>query len=80
MRTSKKKTRVYWLANVFPSIVLAMALLQFFLPDKMRPEMWIGVVGSLVATYFGLLKQWIDHDKMFKDLFIEFNTRFDGMN
>ncbi len=80
MRTSKKKTRVYWLAGVFALIVTGMALLQFFVPDKMKPEMWIGVIGSMGAIYFGLLGHWMNQDKMFKELFLELNARFDKMN
>jgi hypothetical protein len=80
MKTSKKKTRVYWLISVFAFIVLGMAWLQFFYPLQMKPEMWIGVIGSLVAIYFGLLRHWMDHDKMFKELFLELNARFDKMN
>ena len=80
MRTSKKKTRVYWLVVIFAVIASGMALLQFFFPHKMKPEMWVGVIGSMVAIYFGLLGHWMNHDKMFKELFLELNARFDKMN
>ena len=80
MKSSKKKTRVYWLLAVFVIIVSGMALLQFFFPHKMKPEMWVGVIGSMVAIYFGLLGHWMNHDKMFKELFLELNARFDKMN
>lgn len=80
MNASKKKTRVFWLVSVFIVIVLLMSLFQFCFPKEMKPEMWIGVIGSMVAIYFGLLRHWMDHDKIFKELFLELNARFDTMN
>ena len=76
----KKNSRLIWLIAVFVLIVLGLSLLQYHFSEKMKPEIWAGVLGSYVAIYFGLVRHWIDHDTMFKELFLELNARFDDMN
>jgi len=37
----------------------------------------LGLVASIVAIYFGILKQQIESDKLFKELFESFNEKYD---
>jgi hypothetical protein len=77
-RKGARRTRI--LVGIFILLVIALCLSQYFLPDIMKPEIWLSILGAYSAIYLGLLKQWMDHDKMFKELFLEFNHRFDKMN
>ncbi len=65
---------------VFAGLIILLSALQFFLEEYMKPEIWLSVLGGYTAIYLGLLKQWMDHDKMFKELFLEFNQRFNDLN
>lgn len=56
-------------------LVVACLLLYF---RKIEAQIFIGIVASIIAVYFGLLKQKIDHDRMFKELFESLNCRYNG--
>jgi hypothetical protein len=80
MWNRKCLTRIALAFIIFIFPIVVMLLLQWANPEMMKAEVWIGVLGTCVAFYFGLLRQWLDHDKMFKELFSEFNMRFDALN
>jgi len=37
----------------------------------------IGVYGSIITLYYGILKQQLENDKVFKEIFETFNKRYD---
>ena len=45
-----------------------------FIDDKL----FIALIGVVITFYFGFLKYKIENDKIFKELFIDFNGRYDN--
>lgn len=39
-------------------------------------ELFLSSIGVAITTYLGILKQKIDDDKIFRELFISFNQRY----
>lgn len=77
--TSKENIRISITTGFFVLIVVA-AGATIWLDFKVPPEIILSVVGGYSALYFGLTKHWMEKDKMFKDLFEDFNARFNSMN
>lgn len=60
-------------------LLFVSVLIVIFIKDSggvITFEIFAGILGSLFAAYFGTLKQTIDNDKVFKDLFKSFNSRY----
>ena len=45
---------------------------------QINTQVIVGIFASIVAIYYGYQKQKIENDKMFKDLFESFNTKYNG--
>ena len=43
---------------------------------QVNTAMAIGIMGVFVSFYFGILKYKLENDKIFKDLFVTFNERY----
>jgi len=41
-------------------------------------KVFIALLGSIISFYFGSLKMKIENDKIFKELFQEFNNKYDS--
>lgn len=85
MRMAKKHPRQWGPIIVFLVIIwFLLSLPQWYSTIDDNTEVWsniwLGVIGGAATIYLGLIKQWMDHDKMFKELFLEFNKRFDDLN
>jgi hypothetical protein len=85
MRLAKKLKRQGLPIIVFIGLIVFLLCLPQCSPSidddsQTWSNIWLGVIGGAATIYLGLLKQWMDHDKMFKELFLEFNKRFDDLN
>lgn len=85
MIIAKKQTRQWGPIIVFLVIIgFLLSLPQWYSTIDDNTEVWsniwLGVIGGAATIYLGLIKQWMDHDKMFKELFLEFNQRFNDLN
>jgi len=45
-----------------------------------RPELLLSCIGALAGFTHFLYRQHLDETKLFKELFVEFNARYDKMN
>src|SRR5579863_8362248 len=54
----------------------------FFFKDwlRLKPELLLTVVGGIAGLTYFLYRQHIDETKLFKELFTEFNRRYDDLN
>ena len=65
----------YALISVIALFIAALSLLPFC---KWKP--FLAVAGVILSFAFGIQKQNLEETKLFKDLFEQFNNRYDGMN
>ena len=69
-----------WYPFVFLlSIGVVAACWHRFLPDH-RPELLLSGIGTVAAFTYFLYRQHLDETKLFKELFAEFNARYDSLN
>ncbi|MEI7502680.1 MAG: hypothetical protein WCJ61_05305 [Paludibacter sp.] len=72
---------IYWFKRNLIHIITAISLIVssciFFL-EIIKVELFLGLIGSTATLYFGVLKYQIENDKMFMELFISFNKRYDS--
>jgi len=70
--------RHYW----WIVIVVAGLLIYWIHADGKDPDLklTLTVIGSVISGVFFVQKQKLEELKMFKDLFVEFNRRYDSMN
>lgn len=65
-----------------PEIEILLAFLGFIIPiflyqiNLIDEKVLLGIWGSVASLFFGSLKLKIENDKFFKDLFSEFNSRY----
>lgn len=59
---------------------LAIIGLGLSLPDILRPSLIITILGGIISSIYLVQKQKLEELKLFKDLFTEFNHRYDQMN
>jgi hypothetical protein len=45
-----------------------------------RPELLLSGIGAIAGFIYFLYRQHLDETKLFKDLFVEFNARYDKLN
>ena len=45
-----------------------------------RPELLVSAVGAVAGFTYFLYRQHLDETKLFKELFVEFNIRYDALN
>jgi len=55
------------------------ACLVFF-SDRQRPELLLSGIGIVAGLAYFLYRQHLDETKLFKELFIEFNHRYEEMH
>lgn len=61
-------------------VVFFTAVLYFYYKYKLETAIFAALVSGIITSYWAVNKQWLDQDQAFKDLFREFNKRFDDMN
>lgn len=52
----------------------------FYFGAAHRPELLISAVGGIAGFAYFLYRQHLDETKLFKELFTEFNAKYDAMN
>src|SRR3546814_10593333 len=78
MKPKITMNRIY---RILPTIVVALSLFLVFLLrycDTISDQALLGLIASIATIYFGILKQQIESDKLFKELFESFNERYDS--
>lgn len=48
--------------------------------EQQKPELLLTAIGGFAAWTYFLYRQHLDQTKLFKDLFTEFNARYDELN
>lgn len=76
---SSPKWRLFQRAVVL-TIFLIILLLKCKLKDRFETAIFASLIGALITSYWSLNKQWLEHNQAFKDLFRDFNKRFDQLN
>lgn len=59
-------------------IVLVLSLIPLFEYEEINEKLIIGIVGLMATFYFGEIKSKIENDRVFKDLFDSFNSKYNG--
>ena len=70
--------RYYFPTALFASIVLI--IVGFVYLEKLDWKLTITLVGSIISSIYFVEKQKLEQMVLFKDLFTEFNKRYDGLN
>ena len=70
--------RYYFPIALFVSVVLI--IVGFIFPEKLDWKLNITLVGSIISSIYFVEKQKLEQMDLFKDLFAEFNRRYDGLN
>ena len=66
---------------LFPTLLLLSFLgdcILYFYCKVIEGQVFAIIFASIATTYYAFLKQKIENDKMFKDLFESFNTKYNG--
>ena len=51
-----------------------------YLASAHRPELFMSAIGAVAGFTYFLYRQHLDETKLFKELFVEFNLRYDVLN
>jgi len=70
----------YYLWIILFLILFAAGLLFFLLARGYDWKAMISIVGGLFSAIFFMQKQELDEARLFKELFLEFNRRYDDLN
>ena len=70
----------YYLWIILLLILFAAGLLFFFLLRGYNWTAMISIIGGLFSAIYFIQKQELDEAKLFKELFLEFNRRYDYLN
>jgi hypothetical protein len=70
--------RWYPLVFLILSATAIAACLTF--PAVLRPELLVSAIGGVAAFTYFLYRQHLDEARLFKELFAEFNARYDALN
>ena len=77
MTTLKLKNRRWYPLTFLIGSAAAVGVLHPALGN--RPELLLSGVGAIAGFTFFLYRQHLDETKLFKELFVEFNKRYDEM-
>jgi hypothetical protein len=72
---NKKWYPVYFLLGL-----AAVAVTWFSLPGERRPELLFSGIGAVAGFTYFVYRQHLDETKLFKELFVEFNERYNKLN
>jgi hypothetical protein len=68
-----------WYPFIFLIVVAAVIAVVHFAPAAHRPELLLSTVGGVAGFFYFLYRQHLDQTKLFKELFVEFNARYDAL-
>ncbi|MFD0992381.1 hypothetical protein [Tenacibaculum geojense] len=65
-----------------PIVALILVLVAFstYLYFEYDDKLFLGSLGVIVTIYFGITKTEMENDKLFKELFRDFNLRYSELN
>src|SRR5437879_4125602 len=66
--------------HLFIGVAALLTVLRVVLDDKLRSELLLSLVGALAAFIYFLYRQHLDETKLFQELFVGFNVRYDERN
>jgi hypothetical protein len=72
---NKKWYPVYFLVGL-----VAVAVIWFSLPGEQHPELLFSGIGAVAGFTYFVYRQHLDETKLFKELFVEFNERYNKLN
>ncbi|MFD1314241.1 hypothetical protein [Namhaeicola litoreus] len=75
-----RKIQILFLTVLFVILIIVLVYLALRYPEIIKLELFIGLIAIFTTLYFSLNKSWLDHDKIFIDLFHQMNTKFDELN
>jgi hypothetical protein len=55
-------------------------VIWFCFEDRLKPELLLTAIGGISGLTYFLYRKHIDETKLFKELFTEFNRRYDDLN
>lgn len=58
-------------------LIALVALVTLYAIFDFKDTLFLGLLGSIATLYFGLLRTMSENDRIFKELFQEFNARYD---
>jgi hypothetical protein len=69
-----------WYPFIFLFGSAAILALWFYYAAGHRPELLLSGLGALAGFFYFIYRQHLDETKLFKELFVEFNERYDKLN
>ena len=67
-----------WLIGIVVLMVTVLSIILYFRGDDWK--VLLTVIGGSVSLIYVIEKQQLDEAKLFKELFVEFNRRYDDLN
>lgn len=62
------------------AIILVIVAFSTYLCYKYDEKLLLGALGVIVTFYFGITKTQMENDRLFKELFRDFNLRYSELN
>jgi hypothetical protein len=69
-----------WFPVIFLAMALTVVVLWYLLAVGHPPPILLSGIGAVAGFGYFLYRQHLDETKLFKELFIEFNARYDKLN
>ncbi|PKQ46075.1 hypothetical protein [Confluentibacter flavum] len=70
------RTRILSVTSIF----LFITILVFHLIIEIEPSLLLGLLGGVITFFLGLTKIYMEDDRFFKELYLDFNLRYDKLN
>lgn len=79
MYSMKYKWKRYWLWIIL--LLIAISLLSVLsASERISTQVFIGLTLTCLASFISIITHFQNSDKFFKELFTEFNSRYDKLN
>jgi hypothetical protein len=69
-----------WYPLIFWALLAIVIAAWLVFPAINRPELLVPAIGTVASFAYFLYRQHLDETKLFKELFEEFNRRYDNLN
>jgi hypothetical protein len=69
-----------WYPSIFLFASAAIAASWFYFAAGHPPELLLSSLGALTGFFYFVYRQHLDETRLFKELFVEFNARYDKLN
>ncbi|MFG6686237.1 hypothetical protein ACGK9U_06625 [Mariniflexile sp. HNIBRBA6329] len=70
------RTQIVSVLSIF--LFIGVLIYHFFL--DIETPLLIGLLGGIITFFLGLTKIFLEDDKFFKELYLDFNLRYDKLN